>query len=50
MFTSENGFYVFRLFYVLKLCVHKGNMGEQPVAECYTLYKYIGNKNIKKVL
>ena len=21
-----------------------GNMGEQPVAECFTLYKYIGNK------
>ena len=25
----------------------QGNMGEQPVAECFTLYKYIGNK--KKV-
>ena len=25
-----------------------GNMGEQPVAECFTLYKYIGNK--KKIV
>ena len=22
----------------------QGNMGEQPVAECFTLYKYIENK------
>ena len=22
----------------------QGNMGEQPVSECFTLYKYIGNK------
>ena len=44
-FTSENGFSVFRVFYVCwnYVCT-QGNMGEQPVAECFTLFKYIGNK------
>ena len=27
----------------------QGNMGEQPVAECFTLYKYIGNKKKIKI-
>ena len=26
----------------------QGNMGEQPVAECFTLYKYIEKKNPQK--
>ena len=40
--------YVFRVFYVCwsYVCT-QGNMGEQPVAECFTLYKYIGKKKKK---
>ena len=45
--TSKNGFYVFRVFYVCwsYVCT-QGNMGEQPVAECFTLYKYIEKKTL----
>ena len=36
------------MYFVYFMCVEimctQGNMGEQPVAECFTLYKYIGNK------
>ena len=43
----KNGFYVFRVFYMSwnYMCT-QGNMGEQPVAECFTLYKYIGQKKL----
>ena len=41
------------MYFVYFMCVEvvctQGNMGEQPVAECFTLYKYIENKKkIKK--
>ena len=47
---SENGFYVFRIFHVCwnYVCT-QGNMGEQPVAECFTLYKYLEKKVTRKM-
>ena len=41
------------MYFVYFMCVEimctQGNMGEQPVAECFTLYKYTWNKkNYKK--
>ena len=36
------------MYFVYFMCVEimctQGNMGEKPVAECFTRYKYIGNK------
>ena len=39
------------MYFVYFMCVEimcaQGNMGEQPVAECFTLYKYTGKKRKK---
>ena len=42
------------MYFVCFMCVEimctQGNMGEQPVAECFTLYKYIGKKLLNQSL